>query len=68
MLIKNECLCLYSSACLSWFASKLQHGTSVTVVTDINNIRVYYLGLLNISPVTIVELGESKQINKDIVR
>ena len=56
---------LYSGVCLSWYASKLEHGTSCTVVRNKNNNQVYYLGLSEEAPVTTVAWGESKPKNKE---
>ena len=61
----GKCLNLHSGVCLSWYASKLQHGTSCTVVTDKKNKRVYYLGLSVQPPVTTIAWGESKPKNKE---
>ena len=61
----GKCLNLHSGVCLSWYASKLQHGTSCTIVTDNKNKRVYYLGLSVQAPVTTIAWGESKPKNKE---
>ena len=63
----GKCLRLHSGACLSWYASKLEHGTSCTIVRNITSKRVYYLGLSEQAPVTTVAWGESKPKNKEYI-
>ena len=42
----------------------MQHGTSTTAVVDKRDGRVYYLGLSDEAPVTVIAWGESKPKSK----
>ena len=58
------CFRICSGFCLSWFALLMQHGTSATAVVDNRDGRVYFLGLSDEAPVTVIAWGESKPKSK----
>ena len=62
----EKCLRLHSGVCLSWYESKLEHGTLYTIVRNKTSDRVHHLGLSKQATVTTVAWGESKQKIKSI--